>query len=702
MRARAFALSAALALGLLLFYSPVLFGKVLVDRDLFRLFIPDAAFLRECLARGEWPLWNPYQRLGTPFAATLYSQVYYPPHVLLLMLLSPARALTLQIILHVGLLAAGLYWLCRELGLSRAAASMGAVAAAFTPLLSQMTSQVNILSAAAWSGFIWVALIQLLRAPSRSRVATLAAVFALSILCGSPEVLIWQCVLGALLVVFEPGRRKILPAAAVLWAVALSAVALIPAAELASNSMRRVGQGDELSWSAGPKDLAGLALFQFERPDDTSQPRTDFLPAVFIGALVSGLALAGFLVARARPFAIGAVVLALLSLGQHFLLSRWLLLIPPLSLFRYPSRYLVGAAVALAVVAAFGLERAIAGKRRTVIAGALVAAVLAVSGIKGGLWAGAFIAAGAILVLLPRGAAALIVVLSLVELFAAQLRFRAPGWIRPNELEAASPLAEQIRARGGGRISVSLEDDERSRYAPPDLVKKSRAALYPLRWVEEHLVALEGYGAPEPILPTTATELHRPGKALFDLAGIRFFIRAGDSPLADVNAIETPEGLPRLYESPGAMPNAFVLHHARTAVDSQLLAMLSGETDEFRSTAFLDRPVAVDASCGSSATREDRGPGELVIQVDACAKGVLVIPDAYFPGWTAKLDGQTTELLRADYLFRAVIVPEGKHTVELSYLPRSAIIGSAISLLALLALLIALTDLRAAKPQNHG
>src|SRR3954471_8220150 len=107
---------------LLLFYSPVLFGKVLSDRDLFRMFIPDASLLKESLRAGVWPLWDPYERLGQPFAATLQSQVYYPPHVLLVMLFSPARALTFQVMLHIGILAAGIYALCRRLSRSRAAA----------------------------------------------------------------------------------------------------------------------------------------------------------------------------------------------------------------------------------------------------------------------------------------------------------------------------------------------------------------------------------------------------------------------------------------------------------------------------------------------------------------------------------------------------------------------------------------------------
>ena len=60
-------------------YRSAFSGHVLAGRDVFRIFFPDSAFLLESLRAGELPLWNPYVRLGQPFAATLYSQVFYPP-----------------------------------------------------------------------------------------------------------------------------------------------------------------------------------------------------------------------------------------------------------------------------------------------------------------------------------------------------------------------------------------------------------------------------------------------------------------------------------------------------------------------------------------------------------------------------------------------------------------------------------------------
>jgi uncharacterized membrane protein YfhO len=63
-------------------------------------------------------------------------------------------------------------------------------------------------------------------------------------------------------------------------------------------------------------------------------------------------------------------------------------------------------------------------------------------------------------------------------------------------------------------------------------------------------------------------------------------------------------------------------------------------------------------------------PEHLVLRTDAPQAGLLVVRDSFFPGWEARVDGQPTPLLRADVLFRAVPLPAGSHTVELTFRSR--------------------------------
>ncbi|MCC6957387.1 MAG: YfhO family protein, partial [Anaerolineales bacterium] len=57
--------------------------------------------------------------------------------------------------------------------------------------------------------------------------------------------------------------------------------------------------------------------------------------------------------------------------------------------------------------------------------------------------------------------------------------------------------------------------------------------------------------------------------------------------------------------------------------------------------------------------------------------------EVWYPGWTARLDGAPAPLARANYLFQAVPVPAGQHTLELRYRPLSFYGGAALSLAGL-------------------
>src|SRR5262249_22213384 len=59
-----------------------------------------------------------------------------------------------------------------------------------------------------------------------------------------------------------------------------------------------------------------------------------------------------------------------------------------------------------------------------------------------------------------------------------------------------------------------------------------------------------------------------------------------------------------------------------------------------------------------------------------------VLTDSYFPGWLAQIDGNDVPLYRADYDFRAVVVPAGEHTVRFKYSPLSFRVGGITSLVA--------------------
>lgn len=72
---------------------------------------------------------------------------------------------------------------------------------------------------------------------------------------------------------------------------------------------------------------------------------------------------------------------------------------------------------------------------------------------------------------------------------------------------------------------------------------------------------------------------------------------------------------------------------------------------------------------------ESLEPERVVIGTSAPKEAVLVLADTHFPGWRADIDGKEIPILRANYLFRAVPVPAGDHTITFRYEPRSVPMG---------------------------
>ncbi len=72
----------------------------------------------------------------------------------------------------------------------------------------------------------------------------------------------------------------------------------------------------------------------------------------------------------------------------------------------------------------------------------------------------------------------------------------------------------------------------------------------------------------------------------------------------------------------------------------------------------------------------ERGRERIRIEAEALGDAVLVVNDAYWPGWRATLDGAPTPILAADVLVRAVAWPAGRHVLEMRFDPPEVTAGA--------------------------
>jgi hypothetical protein len=142
-----------------------------------------------------------------------------------------------------------------------------------------------------------------------------------------------------------------------------------------------------------------------------------------------------------------------------------------------------------------------------------------------------------------------------------------------------------------------------------------------------------------------------------------------------------------VYENTQALPRAFVVPEAAPLPDRPLVLEALASTD-FRARVLLEgwdgppRPGGAEAVYRPADVSEYQ-PNRVRIGVQPGAAGFLVLADVWYPGWTCTVDGRPAPLYRADYLFRAVALPEGAREVVFRFEPASYRRGRAISLAAL-------------------
>ena len=86
----------------------------------------------------------------------------------------------------------------------------------------------------------------------------------------------------------------------------------------------------------------------------------------------------------------------------------------------------------------------------------------------------------------------------------------------------------------------------------------------------------------------------------------------------------------------------------------------------------------------------ERNNEQLVVAGVGAGGGYLTVADSFDRWWSVTVDGQPAELLRANGLFRAVYLAPGRHDVRFTYRPLPLYAGAGLSILAAIAVAVAL------------
>ena len=111
---------------------------------------------------------------------------------------------------------------------------------------------------------------------------------------------------------------------------------------------------------------------------------------------------------------------------------------------------------------------------------------------------------------------------------------------------------------------------------------------------------------------------------------------------------------------------------------------------------LLEGSTLPEKDTGTSAnawTEESESHETISVQIEKTRPGVLVLADAWYPGWTASVDGKAAEVIPVDGVFRGIEVGEGEHLAVFNYQPFTFQLGKWISGAAAICVLLALKPL---------
>lgn len=154
-----------------------------------------------------------------------------------------------------------------------------------------------------------------------------------------------------------------------------------------------------------------------------------------------------------------------------------------------------------------------------------------------------------------------------------------------------------------------------------------------------------------------------------------------------INMLNTKYFIYNPSAAPITNPNAM---GAAWFVDDVIYAPTPDDALKNVSTADLRRVAVVENNAlrstpDSTATivRTSYAPNKLTYHTTSSSDRLAVFSEIYYPkGWKATIDGNEVPIERANYVLRAITIPQGEHDIEMRFEPQSYTTGRIIAYIA--------------------
>ena len=736
---------------LYLFRDIVFSGHLLIGDDFVTFYLGMKKFLYdEVRLHHEIPYWNPYIFGGMPFWAHFESTIFYPLGFLFY-LASPEKAYGYTMFLHFVLAGLFMYLLARSLGVTELGSFVASavfvcngfvMAILFLGHMSPVESYL-------WLPLVITFLNRAAQSPKPWGNATIAGgLWGIQILAGAPQDAFYTFLASTLFLIcmarggqaMKATATKLLAIAGMVFVVGagLSCIQILPALELINESVRAALDSYEVVTLASypPQGIITILMPHFfgNYADGSvwvsntpwSIPQQNLYVGLLPLVLMGFVSLQGKVEKRVMVFGILLAILSLLlAFGHHTPIYKIVYLLPGFDRFRAPSKIMVLWVFSMALLAGIGMDGLLAYLRKDssrrlypllFLVISLVVLVLVSRYDRSTLlkFFSPFVLTDAIPAKMPDAAriiSAEIQRLTLFSSFILLLLVLLRRRLLPLSIGAAALCALLLVDLGYVHRKAVRHDDstyERIAEIQQDLnVSLARdKSVYRVGAFQHFLGAnLEMYLGYQTVGGFTALfpsryyeyidkysdyELPRNWVSFFygvsrnhvlmDLLNVKYEI------LYTSKAI----GFRETY-----LPRAFLVPHGRFVEKEEILDILTSSDFDPHKTVLLEKeggaeyPKAVSWRSSSSGEVEIKTyrPDSILLTTDAPMPAYLFLSEIYYPGWKAFIDGQPTRILRGNYLFRVLVIPEGRHQIRFHFDPLTIKLGIAVSAFTLLVML---------------
>lgn len=673
------------------------FGK----SDIWNFNYPLKNFLSESLKRGELPLWSKDIGAGFPVLAEGQIGTFHPLNLFLFSLLPTWQAFNLSYVFIFAFAAVGTYWFLRSISIGVFSSLMGGFIFAFSGYNIVQISHINLLLAASHLPWAFLTMGNLIKKKTVFSAIALSFVLSVQFFSGFPQISLIT-VIGLLLYFLyhlksqDKGKTKLLLLSilSLCLTILLSSIQLFPTLELIQNSARKSGLDFSMATDF-PYPLKHLLSFInpfiFGNPKFGTYPPFSSNWGIFwentsyLGLLPLVFAIITVVNSKTRKQIFVWIILLIVSffliLGKYSPLYL-VFTVPPFSIFRVPSRFLLIFTFSLTVISVYGLEsikklsenktsKKIVRLTNLLIFGVIVANIFFV-------WKDYH----------P--------ITSVEE------------WLREPNNSVLLKKTDNIRIETIPNVYETWNKTFLNKgWQKAKLYKEFQEDLNANLNMVYHIPSLSIYSS---FLPSRQAFISQLSQNLYTTDNDKLQISTVSASINNIFSVthiispkeiddptltlekvqENSIGKYYLYKNTKALPRIrFVTNSVLVSTVNEVNLLLEDKERNFDNLVILENGKELKGEkAESKLSVKEENNNKLVIELDTDKSGYLIVADAYYPGWKAYVNGKKSPIILANLNQKAVWLETGKNEISLNYDPSSIKKGFWITILSIFPIII--------------